>query len=55
MLLYNLACLESLDGQADVALAHLRQSLELERDLRQYVADDPDLDPIRNDPRFPVT
>jgi mannose-6-phosphate isomerase-like protein (cupin superfamily) len=53
MLLYNLACLESLDGRGDAAVAHLRQSLELDGDLRRYVAGDQDLDPIRGDPRFP--
>jgi hypothetical protein len=54
MLLYNLACLESLDGRAEPALVHLNRSLELDGDLHRYVADDPDLDPIRNDPRFPA-
>jgi tetratricopeptide (TPR) repeat protein len=53
MLLYNLACLESLDGRTDAAIDHLRRSLELDADVRRYMADDPDFDPIRGDPRFP--
>ena len=53
MLLYNLACLESLDGRSDAAIEHLRRSLELDADVRRYMADDPDFDPIRGDPRFP--
>jgi tetratricopeptide (TPR) repeat protein len=51
--LYDLACFESLAGRRKDALEHLRQALEADPSLREYVGDDPDLDPIRDDPGFP--
>jgi quercetin dioxygenase-like cupin family protein len=50
---YDLACFESLAGRRKDALEHLRQALEADPSLREYVGDDPDLDPIRDDPGFP--
>jgi len=47
MLLYNLACYESLAGRRDDALAHLRRSIELDESFRALAADDRDFDPIR--------
>jgi len=47
MLLYNLACFESLAGRRDDALAHLRRSIELDESFRALAADDRDFDPIR--------
>jgi hypothetical protein len=49
--LYNLSCAESRLGRADEALAHLEQSFSQDR-FREAAKTDPDLDPIRDDPRF---
>jgi len=50
---YNAACLEALSGNADEALALLRRALELDQtEIHKYLADDSDLDNIRDDPRF---
>lgn len=46
-LLYNLACYESMAGRSETAVQHLRRALELEPALRELVAGDPDLDPVR--------
>jgi uncharacterized Ntn-hydrolase superfamily protein len=48
MLLYNLACYESLAGRRDQAIAHLRRSIELDPSFRDLAADDADFDPIRD-------
>jgi uncharacterized Ntn-hydrolase superfamily protein len=45
--LYNLACYESLDGQVEDAVAHLRRAIELDPSYRQLAENDSDLDPIR--------
>lgn len=49
MLLYNLACYESLAGRREDAVAHLRRSLELDASYRALAAQDPDFDAIRDD------
>jgi quercetin dioxygenase-like cupin family protein len=50
---YNRACFESVAGDADEAFASLRRAVGLERDeVRRVAPDDPDFDPIRNDPRY---
>ena len=51
-LLYNLACCESLAGRTADALDHLRQSVERSERSRAYAKDDPDFDPIRDEPAF---
>jgi hypothetical protein len=52
-LVYNTACLEALDGNRDAAFAHLRHALEMnESEVRPYLTDDPDLDSLRDDPRW---
>jgi tetratricopeptide (TPR) repeat protein len=51
-LFYNVACCESLAGQKDQAIAHLRRAIELSERTRPYLAGDSDLDPIREDPAF---
>jgi len=52
VVLYDLACLESLAGEPEEALAHVARSIELDPGLRAAAAADSDFDPIRQDPRF---
>jgi tetratricopeptide (TPR) repeat protein len=53
-LLYDLACLECLAGRGgEKALAYLLDSVELDPKYRDLASEDSDLDPIRDDPRFP--
>jgi uncharacterized Ntn-hydrolase superfamily protein len=47
MLLYNLACYESLAGRGGDALVHLRRAVELDGSYRALADDDPDFDPVR--------
>jgi uncharacterized Ntn-hydrolase superfamily protein len=47
MLLYNLACYESLAGRTAEAVAHLRQAVALDGSYRALAAEDPDFDPVR--------
>ena len=50
---YNAACFESLAGNPDAALDHLRRASELDAaEVRRHAADDGDLDAIRSDPRY---
>lgn len=51
-LFYNVACCESLAGQKDEAIAHLRRAIELSERTRTFLEGDSDLDPIRDDPAF---
>jgi len=51
-LLYNLACCESLAGRTGDALEHLGRSIERSEHSRAYAKDDPDFDPIRDEPAF---
>ena len=52
-LLYNLACVEALAGDADTALAHLDEAVTLTERLRERAQTDDDLASLRGDPRFP--
>ncbi len=52
VLLYDLACFESLAGDTDEALAHVARSLELDPQLRPGAAADSDFEALRQDPRF---
>jgi hypothetical protein len=52
--LYNLACAESRAGRAGDALTHLAAAIALEPRFGENAASDPDLDAIRDDPRFPT-
>jgi uncharacterized Ntn-hydrolase superfamily protein len=52
VLLYDLACFESLAGDSEEALAHIARALELDPQLRPGAARDSDFDPVRQDPRF---
>ncbi|MFL5955551.1 MAG: DUF1028 domain-containing protein [Gaiellaceae bacterium] len=47
MLLYNLACYESLAGRRDDAVVHLRRSVDLDPSYRALAQQDPDFEPIR--------
>jgi uncharacterized Ntn-hydrolase superfamily protein len=47
LLLYNLACYESLAGRRDTALAHLRSAIAADASYRGLAAGDADFDPIR--------
>ena len=50
---YNAACLESLAGNSDEAVAWLRKALELnQKEIYDYLREDSDLDNVREDPRF---
>lgn len=52
-LVYNSACWESLDGNHDAAFDLLRRALQLdEGEVRTWAAQDTDLDPLRDDPRW---
>jgi tetratricopeptide (TPR) repeat protein len=51
--LYNLACVESLAGRKEDAIAHLRMASEQAPDrMRSMAAEDSDFDPIREEPAF---
>jgi tetratricopeptide (TPR) repeat protein len=50
--LYNLACAEALLGEKDEALEHLKAALEGHPAYVESARDDPDFEPIRDDPRF---
>jgi len=52
MLLYDLACAESLGGRSADAVAHLRRSLELEPSYRELAAGDSDFATLAGDPEF---
>lgn len=49
---YNLACLESIIGNVDAAMENLERSSKSETFNREWARIDPDLEWIRNDPRF---
>jgi uncharacterized Ntn-hydrolase superfamily protein len=52
VLLYDLACFESLAGETEQALAHLARSLELDAGFGPAAVADSDFEAIRQDPRF---
>jgi hypothetical protein len=52
LLHYNLACLESLNGNRAEAIEHLDQAIELSAQFRNYAKHDSDLDAVRDEPRF---
>ena len=49
---YNLACYCSLARNRRRALQHLANALEIDGNFRDLVGDEPDFDPIRDDPLF---
>ena len=52
MLVYNLACSESLSGRTADAIDHLRQAIAASEKHRARCREDSDFDPIRDDPSF---
>jgi uncharacterized Ntn-hydrolase superfamily protein len=52
MLLYDLACFESLDGRTADALGHIRRAIELDAGLRAAIAADSDFATLANEPEF---
>lgn len=52
LLYFNLACCESVAGQKDEAIEHLRRAFELSDRMRGFSEGDSDLDPLRDDPAF---
>lgn len=49
---FNLACYLALAGDTDQAIDALTMACGLAETCRDYARDDPDLDSLRNDPRF---
>ena len=52
LLLYNLACYESLDARCDAALAHLEQALTADPTMREMARADSDFAALEDDPSF---
>ena len=52
-ILYDLACVEALAGEADAALQLLNESIAKNENFREYAQTDEDFASIRDDPRFP--
>jgi tetratricopeptide (TPR) repeat protein len=50
--LYDLACAEAQLGQTDAAFRHLGEAFRLRPGFADHAGDDPDLEPLRADPRF---
>ena len=50
---YHLACFEALAGDREAALENLARAVELEPEIAESAAKDPDFDSIRDDDRFP--
>jgi tetratricopeptide (TPR) repeat protein len=49
---YNLACARTNQGRVGEAIELLGQAFEMRPEMRELVAADPDLAPLREDPRF---
>jgi tetratricopeptide (TPR) repeat protein len=52
LILYNVACMESMLGRADEALATLRAAVEAHPRFKENAQKDDDFAPLRTDPRF---
>ncbi|MFO0893293.1 MAG: hypothetical protein U0790_29660, partial [Isosphaeraceae bacterium] len=52
LLHYNLACYWSLAGQASRAVDELKAALDLESELKNLIADEPDFHKLRGNPDF---
>jgi hypothetical protein len=51
-LFYNLACCESLAGRTAEAVDHLRRAIEMWDGCRDMAKQDPDFEPVREEPTF---
>jgi quercetin dioxygenase-like cupin family protein len=51
-LLYNVACLEALEGNRDAAMARLRAAIEARPEIGAWAREDDDLASLRGDPEF---
>jgi hypothetical protein len=49
---FNAGCFAARAGRGDEAIEHLRQALEIDERVKELMADDEDLDSIRDDQRF---
>ncbi len=49
---YNVACLYAIQGESDKAIECLEQALQAGFGTRTWIENDPDLDSVREDPRF---
>lgn len=49
---YNLACFAALAGETDEAFEHLERAIDDSAGIRDFARQDPDFDPVRDDPRF---
>ena len=49
---YNVACLYSLEGQLEKAIESLDRAIKAGFGSKAWIEQDPDLDPLRSDPRF---
>jgi uncharacterized Ntn-hydrolase superfamily protein len=52
LLLFNLACFESLAGRRDDAIEHLRAAIAADESAREMARADSDFEPLRDDPEF---
>jgi tetratricopeptide (TPR) repeat protein len=52
IVLYNLACAETLLGEPEPALEHLRRAIELEERFREFAKTDEDFDAVRERTEF---
>lgn len=52
-ILYDLACVEALAGEADTALELLNEAIAKNERFREYAQTDEDFAALRDDPRFP--
>jgi tetratricopeptide (TPR) repeat protein len=52
-ILYDLACVEALAGESDIALDLLNEAVAADGRFRDYAQTDEDFASIRDDPRFP--
>ncbi|TMD33974.1 MAG: hypothetical protein E6I95_07340 [Chloroflexi bacterium] len=52
IVIYNLACVRVGQGRTDEALPLLEEALDMHPDLRDLLAGDEDLEPLKNDARF---
>jgi tetratricopeptide (TPR) repeat protein len=51
---YNLACYWSLAHNSRLALRYLTNALDIDGNFRDFISDEPDFDPVRNDPMFRI-